>query len=150
MGKNFTKDKSEALYNKFRDWRDKLLDLQNSIIIIEGKRDLAVLKQLGVQEISNTVIMYSQKSFIEVEEFLHEEENKDKQVIPLVDFDRQGEEYLKEIESMTNKVDLELRFDLRNMTRGKLQEFEDLLYLLKSKLHPNYWLVLCQTLNLTL
>ena len=107
-----------------------------------------MLEKLGVQTIDNAIITYSQKSMIEVEELLREEPYKNMKIIPLVDFDRQGEEYLKEIESLTNNLDLMIRVELRDVTRGKLQEIEDLLYLMKSRLHPNYWLILCQNLNI--
>lgn len=148
MSKRISKDKSETLYNKFMDWREKILQLHNVIIVIEGKRDLEVLEKLGVQLIDNLIITYSQKSMVEIEELLTEEPYKNMNIIPLLDFDRQGEEYMKELEIISNKIDMELRMELRNLTRGKLQEFEDLLYLLKSRLHPSYWLILCQTLNI--
>ena len=149
MPQQFSKQKSETLYNKFMDWRDKLLQLRDSIIIVEGKRDIEVLKALGLHESTSLILGYSQQSSIDVEEFLTQDEYKNFIVIPLVDFDRQGEEYLHEIKSMNIKIEVELRMELRNITRGKLIEFEDLFHILQNKLHPNYWLVLCQTLNLT-
>lgn len=148
MSKKFTKDKSETLYNKFMDWREKLLQLHNVIIIVEGKRDLEVLILLGIKTIDNVIITYSQKSMVEVEELLQEDPYNKMMIIPFVDFDRQGEEYMQELESLSNKLDIELRMELRNLTRGKLEEFEDLLYLMKNRLHPNYWLILCQNLNI--
>lgn len=151
MSKKFSKDKSETLYNKFLDWRDHLLQLTNAIIIVEGKRDIEVLKSLGVTEPSNHIIGYSQQSSIAVEDLLTQEKYKNFIVVPLVDFDRQGEEYLSELKSMNvkSKIEVELRMELRNLTRGKLIEFEDLFHILEDKLHPRYWLVLCQRLNLT-
>ncbi len=68
MSKKYSKDKSESLYNKFLDWRDHLLQLTNSIIIVEGKRDIEVLKGLGVTESSNLIIGYSQQSSGDVED----------------------------------------------------------------------------------
>ena len=149
MSKKFSKDKSESLYNKFLDWRNHLLQLPNSIIIVEGKRDIEVLKNLGLNDSTNLIIGYSQQSFIDVEDLLAQEKFKNYTIVPLVDFDRQGEEYLRELKSLNVKMDIELRMELRNMTRGKLVEFEDLFHILQDKLHPSYWLVLCQTLNLT-
>ena len=148
MSHHLSKQKSESLYNKFIDWRNKLLDLTKAVIIVEGKRDIEVLTKLGVTEGDNSIIGYSQKSSIEVEELLSQDSYKECVIVPLVDFDRQGEEYLAEIRGFPYKIDLELRLELRNFTRGKLIEFEDLFYLLENKLHPNYWLVLCQTLHL--
>lgn len=148
MSKHLSKDKSESLFNKFVEWRNKLLDLQQTIIVVEGKRDIEVLKKLGVTEQTNKIIGYSQISFVEFEELIQEGKYKDRIIIPLVDFDRQGEEYLVEIQSLSNNVDLELRREVRNLTRGKLQEFEDLLYILEDRLHPKYWLVLCQLLQI--
>jgi len=149
MSRKYSKDKSESLYNKFLDWRDNLLQLTNSIIIVEGKRDIEVLKSLGVNESSNLIIGYSQQSSVDVEDLLMQEKYKNLYVVPLVDFDRQGEEYLSELKSLNVRLAMELRMELRNMTRGKLVEFEDLFHILQDKLHPSYWLVLCQTLNLT-
>ena len=100
MKRKFSKDKSESLYNKFIDWRDKLLQLANAIIIVEGKRDLEVLKKLGINEQINLIISYSQQSSIDVVELLSEEPYRNYSIIPLVDFDKQGEEYLQEIKSM--------------------------------------------------
>lgn len=149
MSKKLSKDKSETLYNKFLNWRDHLLQLTNSIIIVEGKRDIEVLKALGINESTNSIIGYSQQSSIDVEELLTQGKYNNQSIVPLVDFDRQGEEYLHELKLMNVKIDVELRMELRNMTRGKLVEFEDLFHILEDRLHPSYWLVLCQTLNLT-
>ena len=148
MSKHLPKDKSESLYNKFMDWRDKLLDLTKTIIIVEGKRDIEVLHNLGLRGEDPLILGYSQKSSVEVEELLSSEQYNNYTIIPLVDFDRQGEEYLSELKFITHNLDLELRRDLRNLTRGKLQEFEDLFYLLEDRLHPNYWLILCEKLNI--
>ena len=131
MGKTFTKDRSETLYNKFMEWRERLLQLTKSIIIVEGKRDVDVLHKLGTFTEENIILSYSQKSFIKVEELIRQDTYKNYTLIPLVDYDRQGEEYLSELQSMKAKMDLELRRELRNLTRGKLIEFEDLLYVLK-------------------
>lgn len=148
MSQRLSKQKSETLYNKFMDWRDKLLDLKQTIIVVEGKRDIEVLHKLGVVEKDLVIIGYSQKSSIDVDIFITNETYKNYKIIPLVDFDRQGEEYLSELQSMSSKIDLELRRDLRNLTRGKLIEFEDLFYLLEGRLHTNYWITLCQKLNI--
>ena len=152
MSRKFSKDKSESLYNKFVEWRTKILQLTNSIVIVEGKRDIEVLKNLGINEQTNVIIGYSQRSSITVADLLAQDQYKNYIIVPLVDFDRQGEEYLQEIKLMNDKtngkLDLELRMELRNLTRGKIVEFEDLFHILKNKLHPKYWLVLCQTLNL--
>jgi 5S rRNA maturation endonuclease (ribonuclease M5) len=87
-----------------------------------------------------------------VEEYISQGNFKEFVVIPLVDFDKQGQEYLQEIheisENLRIKVDSEIRRDLYNLTHGKLPEFEDLFYFLKKKLHPNYYLVLTQSLNI--
>jgi len=149
MAKKLSKATSETLFNKFMEWRDKLLDLEHSIVIVEGKRDIEVLKSLGLNETTNHIIGYSQQSSIDVEDFLKDNEKVFYSIVPFFDFDRQGEEYLSELKSLNVKLDMELRMELRNMTRGKLVEFEDLFHILQDKLHPRYWLVLCQRLNLT-
>lgn len=148
MSQRLSKQKSETLYNKFMNWRDKLLDLKQAIIIVEGKRDIEALHKLGVTGKDLVIIGYSQKSSVDVDDFITNEKYKNYTIIPLVDFDRQGEEYLTELQSMSNKIDLDLRRELRNVTRGKLVEFEDLFYLLENRLHSNYWITLCQKLNI--
>ncbi len=148
MSQHLSKQKSETLFNKFMDWRDKLLGIKQAVIIVEGKRDIEVLYKLGVTNNTNIIIGYSQKSAVEVDDFLANPMYKDYVIVPLVDFDRQGEEYLTELQSMSAKIDLELRRELRNLTRGKLVEFEDLFYLMENRLHSNYWIILCQRLNI--
>ena len=67
MNKNHTsRQKSDRIYSGFLKWREKLLNLQDAVIVVEGKRDAEVLFEIGIKQNSSVdIIQYSQISQIE-------------------------------------------------------------------------------------
>ena len=146
MNKNHTsRQKSDRIYSGFLKWREKLLNLQDAVIVVEGKRDAEVLFEIGIKQNSSVdIIQYSQISQIEFNEII-QVRFKDRKIIPFVDFDRKGEEYLSELKKFKH-CELELRHNLYSLTNGRLREFENLLFYLKKSLNPSYIQTLYQLL----
>lgn len=137
--KNTSRRKSDRIYSGFLQWREDLINLDMSIIVVEGKRDVEVLHSLGLNESSNVkIIKYSQIPLATFEDEINKT-NRNTKIIPLVDFDAKGEEYLQEIKQFKH-CDLELRNNLYSLTNGRLQQFEHLLIYLKKQLHHSYWI----------
>lgn len=134
-----SKKKSDRIYSSFLRWREKLLELEEVVIVVEGKRDVDVLYEIGVKTTNKVnIIRYSQISLIEFADKMKTKFQQSK-IIPLVDFDEKGEEYLHELKKF-KYCDLELRYNLYSLTNGRLKEFEDLLNFLSKNLHPSYWM----------
>ena len=141
--RKLSRRKSDRIYSGFLKWREKLLDIENAVIIVEGKRDEEVLNKIGVNNKSTVkIIQYSQTSIIQFNENFNNNQFK---IIPLVDFDFKGNEYLNELKQY-KQCDLELRNNLYSLTNGHLIEFEDLLKYLNKNLHPSYWINLQELL----
>ncbi|WP_292459685.1 toprim domain-containing protein [Methanothermococcus sp.] len=102
-------------------------------ILVEGKKDIASLKKLGVD---GNFITVSHIPFFEIADELVKQGIKD--VILLTDFDRTGKRYAREIinelESRGINVNKNIRRDIIRYSHGDLKDIESLYhYIVKNK-----------------
>ena len=143
--KRLSRTLSDRIFSGIIEWRKNLLELEHGIIVVEGKRDAQVLDQLGITSKKITIIQYSQMSQYQFEDIVNS--GNYKEIIILTDFDPKGEEYLKEIRSSFNKINLDFRNDLYSITNGRVRQFEHLYSYLSKQLHESYWIKLHQIID---
>jgi 2,5-diamino-6-(ribosylamino)-4(3H)-pyrimidinone 5'-phosphate reductase len=94
-------------------------------ILVEGKKDIKSLRNLGVE---GTFVMVSRTPVFEIaDEFI---ENNIREVILLTDFDRRGRKYAKviveELQGRGIKVNTEIRKKIIKYSHGDLKDIESL------------------------
>ncbi len=96
---------------------------KDSIVVVEGKRDLAALKKLGFS--GNICEFHSFKGLTKFADSI----DSYKRLIVLLDLDRKGRyltsKIITQLEHRT-KIDLSFKKRLSSITKGKIRHIEDL------------------------
>ena len=124
---------------QLKEFIAQLNSLQNSVIIVEGKKDTQALRKLGCFQ--KILEFHKSEGINDFAEFAA----KNQEIILLFDWDKQGRyltrRIIKLLERRT-KVNLAYKRKLRRITRGKINFIEQL-RIYESKLRPDAFLVKC-------
>ncbi len=100
-------------------WLDKLAQDNNSLIIVEGKRDKKALNELGI----NNVILIDKPIYLLIEEITRE----NKKAIILTDFDLEGRKLYSRIKNELNRNGIKVKDKYRILlSRCKIVHVEGL------------------------
>ena len=106
------------------DLIEKLKEEENALILVEGRRDVESLRNIGV---TSEIICISYRK---IYDFTLDLIKKDKKIIILTDFDSKGtqlfKKYRKELESMGANVDTKYYRELKHYLKKFVKGIEDI------------------------
>ena len=114
---------SEQEIEEIREFILELNEKKSSVVIVEGKRDAAALRRLGVT--GKILEFHKFGGLIKFTDFVTRYEN----IIVMLDSDKKGRHLTKEIFRLLQrrtKVDLSFKRKLRKISKGKIMFIEQL------------------------